>query len=154
MSDIAKLKKSYDAAMADPETVVMMDKALHGDEDFFAIYPDPKAPPIDRSSMSFIDQLTHDYNIPGYIGFEEVTIQEGFKTPVVRLSHCNGEEAIIDLHGGCIISWTDKLGRDRLFRHPEAVFDNRHSVDGTGISLVFPTFGIMGAMPEDGFAKR
>eukprot|EP00210_Caulerpa_lentillifera_P000344 g337.t1 len=108
---------------------------------------------IDRSSMSFLDQLRFNFNVPSFIEFEEMSFQRGYQTPVVILTHPIGDRVVVSLHGGCILAWISKSGENRLFIHPYEQFDNRSSIMDSGISLSFPSYNA-GLYPEDGFINR
>lgn len=99
--------------------------------------------------LDFVDKLKLEYNLPGYVGFK----RDEFGFPIVTMSHRNGEECIVSLHGGNITSWKGRDGYERIFRHPDYKVDGIKPIKGSGIELVFPQFG-PGFLPIDGFANK
>lgn len=151
-----ELRDRYKISQENPATAEIVKEELGIRDDMpYVQYPEEGDEAlIDRSKMSFVDQLTFDYNVPGYVEFENQSLKGGVETPTVRLTHCNGEEIIISLHGGCILAWLDPVGRNRLFDHPDEVFDNVSPISSSGIGFAFPQFGKMGNLPQDGFVNR
>lgn len=148
------LKEQFDLVQEHPELEHYIQELLYNKDDVYVDFPkeiDDQL--IDRSQMSFVDQLTYDYNVPGYIEFEEIELTEGAPTPIARLSHCNGEELVISLHGGCIVGWLDENGKNRLFNHPEEKYDIETPIGSSGINFAFPQFG-PGKLPFDGVVNK
>jgi len=108
---------------------------------------------IDRDSMSFLDQLFFDFNVPGFIEFDEMTFQEGHQTPVAILSHPSGDRVVISLHGACIVAWITRSGDNRLFIDPYEQFDNQSPIMDSGMNLSFPSYNA-GVLLEDGILNR
>ena len=149
--------RDFKRAQEDPAFAEEMDRILHpeGEDGVYVEYPvEGDAASEDRSGMSFIEQLISDYQVPGYVEFEEMETKSGAAIPVVRLSHCNGEEAVISLHGGCLLSWKGQDGKERLFQDPEEPYDERQPIRSSGSTLAFPQYGKSGVMPENGFLNR
>ena len=151
------MERDLRRAQEDPAFAEELDRTLHpeGENGVYVEYPvEGDAASEDRSGMSFIDQLISDYQVPGYVEFEEMKTKSETTIPVVRLSHCNGEEVVISLHGGCLLSWKGQDGRERLFQNPEETYDKRRPIRSSGLTLAFPQYGKSGVMLEDGFVNR
>ena len=133
--EVDELHEEYQKAQKDPLLPFELDQMVNDPNEYTVVYPrESDEQLIDRSKMSFVEQLNFDYRVPDYIDFEETTIKGDVATPIVRMTHCNGEQVVVSLHGGCVLSWHGSKGRNKLTVHPDEAFDNTSAITKSGIA--------------------
>jgi glucose-6-phosphate 1-epimerase len=70
----------------------------------------------------------------------------------LRLTHPEGAEATVLLHGGHVVSWRPASDDERLFVSREARLAPDSAVRG-GVPVIFPQFADRGPLPKHGFAR-
>lgn len=92
--------------------------------------------------------MTSQYAIPG-----RVEIATGpHDAPTVLLTHPSGASAEADAYGAHVVSWKDPSGEELLYMSPKAIFRRGKAMRG-GIPVCWPQFGLMGKLPQHGFAR-
>ncbi|KAA0156385.1 hypothetical protein FNF29_01178 [Cafeteria roenbergensis] len=69
-----------------------------------------------------------------------------------RISSPSGSSCTVVEFGGCMTSFVDATGQERLYVSPSAVFDGKKAIRG-GVPIIFPQFGPDGPLPNHGFAR-